>query len=104
MAALTAEAYGTTTTRPPDFDSFWSDILERAAKIPLNASVQLLPLRSTDDVEVFEVRYDSLDRVRVACWYCLPRDRPARLPALIHVPGYVSGPLMPKATARQGYA
>ena len=104
MAAITAESYGTTTRRPPDFDRFWSDILEQAAEIPLNSRVDLVPLRSTDDVEVYDVSYDSLDNVRVACWYCLPRNRSDRLPALIHVPGYVSEPLLPKATALQGYA
>ena len=104
MAPLSAETYGTTTARPPDFDSFWTEILEEAAAIPLNAQVEAIPLRSTDDVEVYDVRYDSLDHVQVACWYCLPRDRSARLPGLIHVPGYVSEPLLPKATARQGYA
>ncbi|MGH2459717.1 MAG: acetylxylan esterase [Chloroflexota bacterium] len=104
MATITAEEYGTTTTRPSDFDQFWNDNLRRAAAIPLNPSVEPIPLRSTDEVEVFEVKYDSLDNVRIACWYCLPRERRGKLPAVIHVPGYVSEPLMPKATARKGYA
>jgi cephalosporin-C deacetylase len=104
MGSIAAEAYGTTTTRPNDFDRFWTDIVEQAAATPLDARVEAIPLRSTPDVEVFEVRYQSLDGVWIACWYCLPRDRPAKLPALIHVPGYVSEPMLPKATARQGYA
>jgi cephalosporin-C deacetylase len=104
MARITAEDYGTTTTRPGDFDEFWADNLARAARIPLNASVEAIPLRSTEDVEVYEVKYDSLDHVRIACWYCLPRERRGKLPAVIHVPGYVSEPMMPKATARKGYA
>jgi cephalosporin-C deacetylase len=104
MAQIAAEAYGTTTTRPHDFDRFWSEIMEQAAAIPLNPRIEPVPLRSTDDVEVFEIWYDSLDNVRIAGWYCLPRERPAKMPALIHVPGYVSEPLLPKATARQGYA
>lgn len=104
MATITAEEYGTTTTRPADFDQFWKDNLRQAAAIPLNPSVEPVPLRSTDEVEVFEVKYDSLDHVRIACWYCLPRERRGKLPAVIHVPGYVSEPMMPKATARKGYA
>ena len=75
MARLSAEDYGTTTTRPPDFDQFWDETLALAAKVPLDASVEPIPLRSTDEVEVFEVRYASLDGVRIACWYCLPRQR-----------------------------
>ncbi len=105
MARISAEAYGTTTTRPRDFDRFWDDILDQVAQVPLNPTVEPMPLRSTAEVEVFEVRYSSLDDVRIACWYCLPRRRADRqLPALIHVPGYVSEPLMPKASALKGYA
>jgi len=104
MATITAEEHGTTTIRPTDFDQFWNGNLRQAAGIPLNPSVEPIPLRSTDEVEVFEVKYDSLDNVRIACWYCLPRERRGKLPAVIHVPGYVSEPMMPKATARKGYA
>ncbi|MGH7862087.1 MAG: acetylxylan esterase, partial [Candidatus Dormibacteraceae bacterium] len=64
MPTITAEEYGTTTTRPADFDRFWNDNLRQAAAIPLNPSVESIPLRSTDEVEVFEVKYDSLDNVR----------------------------------------
>ncbi len=103
MSKVSAEDYGTTTRRPADFDQFWDDVLAQAARIPLNASVEPIPLRSTEEVEVFEVKYDSLDNVRIACWYCVPRERRGRLPAVIHVPGYVSEPLMPKATALKGY-
>lgn len=104
MPIRSAEAYGTSTRRPDDFDAFWENILAQAAAIPLNPTIEPVPLRSTDDVEVFEVAYDSLDHVRIACWYCRPRERRERLPAIIHVPGYVSEPLLPKATAAKGYA
>lgn len=104
MPIPSAEQYGTSTQRPADFDAFWEDVLARAARIPLNASVEPVPLRSTDEVEVFEVKYDSLDGVRVACWYAKPRQHRGKLPAIIHVPGYVSEPLMPKASAAKGYA
>jgi cephalosporin-C deacetylase len=104
MTRLSAEAYGTTTRRPPDFDEFWEGVLRDLERIPLNEQVEHLPLRSTAEVDVFEVTYNSLDRVRIACWYCVPRDATRPLPAIVHVPGYVSEPLMPKATALKGYA
>ncbi len=105
MKTITAEQYGTTTRRPADFDAFWDEVTTQAAAVPLDPRVEEIPLRSTDDVEVFEVTYNSLDRVRIACWYCRPRRAANRkLPALIHVPGYVSEPLLPKASARAGYA
>ena len=96
--------YGTTVVKPADFDAFWAEVLAQAAQIPLNATVTPVPLRSTPDVEVFEVHYDSLDRVRVAGWYCLPRQRTKSLPALVFYPGYISEPTLPKSHAALGYA
>lgn len=95
--------YGTTCVKPPDFDQFWQDTLADTARYPLNPSVEHVPMRSTDDVDVFEVRYDSYQGVRIACWYCRPRKMQGKLPGLIFVPGYVSEPLLPKALAREGY-
>ncbi|MFZ1755444.1 MAG: acetylxylan esterase, partial [Caldilineaceae bacterium] len=53
--------YGTSVTKPADFDNFWAEIEAQAAAIPLNATITPVPLRSTPAVEVFEVHYDSLD-------------------------------------------
>ena len=65
--------YGTQVIKPDDFDIFWGELLERSDKIPLNASLTLDSMRSTEQVEVFEVHYDSLNSLRVFGWYCLPR-------------------------------
>ncbi len=96
--------YGTTVVKPADFDSFWAEVLAQAAKIPLHATLTPVPLRSTPEVEVFEVHYDSLDNVRIAGWYCLPRTRPKPLSALVFFPGYISEPSLAKSHATQGYA
>jgi cephalosporin-C deacetylase len=100
------EAYGTSIERPADFDHFWASILAEAAAIPLNPTVERDPLRSTDRVDVFAIHYDSLDRLRVAGWYCVPRAtyRPPPYPALLIVPGYIAEPSLPKTWARRGYA
>jgi len=97
-------AYGTSVTKPPDFDHFWADVLFQAQKIPLNATITPVPMRSTPTVEVFSVHYDSLDQVRIAGWYCLPRHRPHPLPAVVFYPGYISEPTFPKHYAAKGYA
>ncbi|MEZ4619559.1 MAG: acetylxylan esterase [Caldilineaceae bacterium] len=97
-------AYGTAVTKPPDFDAFWADVLAQSAKIPLNATITPVAMRSTPTVEVFEVHYDSLDGVRIAGWYCLPRHRTAPLPAVVFYPGYISEPTFPKSHAARGYA
>lgn len=104
MTSPDPAAYGSKVTKPADFDEFWQDIVQKAQAIPLNASITPVPLRSTDEVEVFEVHYDSLDGVRVAGWYCLPRQRSAPLPAQVFYPGYISEPTLPKSYAAQGYA
>lgn len=104
MSNRNPAAYGTKVTKPPDFDAFWGDIMAQVAEIPLNATMTPVPLRSDDQVEVFEVHYDSLDNVRVAGWYCLPRERTEPLPALVFYPGYISEPTLPKSHAAMGYA
>ncbi len=104
MDKASIESYGTSMVRPDDFDAFWDDVLAQAGRIPLNASVERVPLRSTPEVDVFEVHYDSLDGVRIAGWYCLPTSREGRLPAILQVPGYIGEPPLPKARAGSGYA
>jgi len=98
------EAFKPSTQRPPDFDAFWDDTLRQADQLPLSASMEPVPLRSTPEVEVYEVHYDSLGGVRIAGWYCLPAQRQGKLPAILQVPGYISDPAIPKAAAKQGYA
>jgi cephalosporin-C deacetylase len=100
------EAYVSSVVRPADFDAFWADILAEARRIPLNPSAEYVPLRSTADVEVYDIRYDSLDGVRIAGWYCVPKAAiaPPRYPGLLLVPGYISEPTLPKAWAKLGYA
>jgi cephalosporin-C deacetylase len=104
MKAETMAAYGTKVVKPRDFAEFWDDVLAQAAKIPLNATVTPVPMRSTPEVEVFEVHYDSLDHVRIAGWYCLPRERSEPLPAMVFYPGYISEPTLPKSYALKGVA
>jgi cephalosporin-C deacetylase len=104
MALASLETFKPLVTRPDDFDAFWDETLALAGRIPLNASAVRLPLRSTPEVDVFDVRYDSLDGVRIAGWYCLPTERTGRLPGLLHVPGYISDPGIPKESAKKGYA
>ncbi len=104
MARRASETYVTKVKRPSDFDEFWSDVLAQVAEVPLNPQVVPDPLRSSEDMEVFQVFYDSLDRVRIAAWYCVPRAGRRPLPAIMYVPGYLSDPPIPKEWARRGYA
>ena len=100
----TAEAYVSKVTKPSDFDDFWDGVLAQAAQVPLALETVPDPLRTTEDVEVFQVFFDSLDNLRVAAWYAVPRVRSGRLPGLLFVPGYHSDPPIPTHWARLGYA
>ncbi|MDQ6674259.1 MAG: acetylxylan esterase, partial [Chloroflexota bacterium] len=101
-----ARHHPTATTRPADFDAFWAEIIAAADRIPLNACLTPVPARSTRSVDVFEIDYDSLDNVRVAGWYCVPKVSyvPPPYPGLLIVPGYISEPTLPKSWAQLGYA
>jgi cephalosporin-C deacetylase len=104
MPGIPPDQYRTTVKRPKDFDAFWDGLLQQSQQTPLNATMELVPLRCTEAVEVYDVHYDSIDGVRIAGWYCLPRDRPERLPAIVKMPGYLGEPAMPRDLARQEYA
>jgi cephalosporin-C deacetylase len=102
----TPETFQTSVKRPSDFDDFWKQLLDEVNEIPLNPSMEHIPMRSTDEVDVYEIGYDSLDGLRIAGWYCVPKESylPPPYPGLLIVPGYVSEPTLPKSWAKQGYA
>ena len=89
--------------KPGDFDAFWDDVLRQASAIPLDAEIIPDPLRTSEDVEVFQVFFSSLDHVRVAAWYCRPTRRAERTPAIMFLPGYQMDPPIPKEWAGKGY-
>src|SRR5919109_344166 len=95
--------YQPKVNKPPDFDAFWQSVLRQAEAIPLNPEVVPERLRTSDDIEVFQAFYDSLDEVRIAAWYCRPARRAERTPAILFLPGYQMDPPIPKEWARKGY-
>jgi cephalosporin-C deacetylase len=103
MPRADASGYRTKVRKPSDFDAFWDDVLQQASAIPLDAELIPDPLRTSDDVEVFQVFYTSLDHVRIAAWYCRPVKRAERAPAVMFLPGYQMDPPIPKEWARKGY-
>ena len=103
MVRTAPEQFVSQVAAPPDLDDFWENVLSETAAIPLDAEVLRDPLRSTEDIEVYEVFFTSLDRVRIAGWYAVPRGRTG-LPGLLQVPGYQMEPPVPKNWARKGYA
>ena len=98
------EDYVCRVKKPADFHEFWDEVLAQATQIPLNPDTVPDPLRTSEDVEVFQVFYDSLDNERIASWYCIPRNRAGAVPGMLILPGYQSDPAIPKEWARRGYA
>jgi len=92
------------TGKPDDFDAFWNDVRRQADALPLEPKITADPLRSTDDVSVFQVYFTSLDNIRIAGWYCRPANFSGTLPGLLTLPGYQAEPRIPLDWARQGYA
>jgi cephalosporin-C deacetylase len=60
-------------------------------------------MRSTPEIDVFDVRYTSYSGLRIAGWLCKPVGG-GPFPGLVIVPGYVSEPQVPKQWAAMGYA
>lgn len=89
--------------RPADFDEFWAATLRRAGRTPLDPVLTELPVRSTDQVAAYDVRYGSLDGVRVAGWYTRPRGE-GPFPGLLLIPGYISEPTIATTWSELGYA
>jgi cephalosporin-C deacetylase len=96
--------YRSAVRKPDDFDAFWAGVLEQAAAVPLAAETVPDRLRTSEDIEVFQVFYSSLDHLRIAAWYCRPAGRTERMPAILFLPGYQMDPPIPKDWARKGYA
>jgi len=95
--------YQSRVKKPADFDAFWDGVLHQGAAIPLNPEIIPDPLRTSEEVEVFQVFYTSLEHVRIAAWYCHPTRRAERTPAMLLLPGYQADPPIPKEWARKGY-
>jgi cephalosporin-C deacetylase len=95
--------YRTKLRKPSDFDAFWGDVLREASAVSLEPEVVPDPLRTSEDVEVFQVFYTSIDHLRIAAWYCRPVRRAERTPAVMFLPGYQMDPPIPKEWTRKGY-
>ena len=83
--------YQSTVKKPDDFDAFWDGVQQQVAAIPLEPEMIPDPLRTSEDVEVFQVFYTSLEHVRIAAWYCRPTRRAERIPAILLVAGLSGG-------------
>ena len=98
------EAFSTSVTCPEDFDEFWSRTLISLGELPLEPTVTLDPLRSNDEVKVYQAGYRSLDGVEIFGWYSVPANGYGPFPAILVFPGYKSEPALRRDWGRKGVA
>lgn len=87
-AAFSPEELQPTAPCPNDFDEFWSKALSDArAAAPLESTRRLLPERSTDKVNVYEVSFQNIRwGSRTYGILCVPKAL-GKYPAMYKVPG-----------------
>jgi cephalosporin-C deacetylase len=91
------------TPRPDDFDAFWTAAQDELARVPLALSIERSALRSTPEVDAYEVRCASLGGARLFGWLCRGRGGTAQRPGLAIYPGYSGSPGVPRFWAKSGY-
>ncbi len=96
------ESFVTEVTCPDDFDDFWDGVLAELAEIPLDARVEIDPLRSTDTVNVYQVTYRSMDGLDIFGWYSVPTEGDGPFPAVLILPGYKSEPSLRRDWGQKG--
>lgn len=67
--------YCAQSTRPDDFEEFWTKTLDELKQVPLESEMKLNRKWSTDSIEVFEVRLMSLGNKHFWGWYCRPKKK-----------------------------
>ena len=86
-AAFSPEKLVPTTVEPADFDAFWSKTLEEARWIALNPQRELLPDRSNEDVNVYQVSFQNIRWGSRTYGILSVPVKPGKYPALLRVPG-----------------
>lgn len=76
-----------TQTLPHDFQEFWTNAKEEAAKIPMDTKLTFLPERSNEKVDVYQVSIQNYELgARVYGILAKPKIE-GKYPALLQVPG-----------------
>lgn len=86
-AAYAPEKITPVTTTPADFTAFWENALKEARYTELNPTMELLPDRCTEKVNVYQVSFQNIRwGSRTYAILCVPKA-PGKYPALLRVPG-----------------
>lgn len=75
-------------TKREDFDSFWAQTLDEAARIPLDGECKLYDYPSPY-VQVYDITYAGFGGTRIHGWYMVPAFlKREKYPCLVHYHGY----------------
>ena len=96
------ERFESQVTKPEDFDDFWLDVLAQLGDIPVDPKTSPVPLRSNQDVDVFQATFRSMDGLEIAAWYCVPTQGDGPFPAIIQFPGYKGEPSLRRDWGSKG--
>ena len=80
------ESFASTVAAPADLGPFWDEVKSELSALPLEPDLSPVPLRSTPDVNVYQVHYRSLGGLRIASWYCVPAHGVGPVPCPYRVP------------------
>ncbi len=86
-AAFSPEKLKPTTVEPKDFDQFWEKTLEEARWTVLNPQRELLPERSNEEVNVYQISFQNIRWGSRTYGILSIPTKPGRYPALLRVPG-----------------
>jgi cephalosporin-C deacetylase-like acetyl esterase len=102
-AAFDPEKIESATSKPADFEKFWTSTIEAARRTPLAPVMTKMPQRSTPEVDVYHISFQN-DRVgsRIYGILSVP-TKPGKYPAVLTVPGAGARPYFPDITlAKRG--
>ncbi len=86
-AAFAPESIKPTQVLPNDFKTFWDDAIKQAAKLPLDAKLTLLPERSTETVNVYQVSIQNHENGARVYGILAKPTKEGKYPAILQVPG-----------------
>ena len=72
MSTTLNKQYNSSVNMPADDQPFWETTLSQAEEVPLEPRLTKIQLRSSSELEVFDVRYKSYGGLDIAGWYVKP--------------------------------
>lgn len=90
------------SAKPADFTSYWTQMLQELAALPIAPELTPIPLRSTAFGVVYGLRLTSLGAYRIFAYYCVPNGE-GPFPVIYQLPNYGSVVHVPPYEERQQY-